>query len=267
MLVFDVGGGTTDFTVIEVTAEDAGFARTAVGDHLLLGGDNIDLTLAKLVEGRLTAAADARRLDPLEWHGLVHACRLAKETLLANPDVDRLPIAVSGRGSKLIGGTLRDELTRAELERVLFDGFFPAAAREERPRRSRGGLQEFGLPYAADAAITRHLAAFLTRHGIERVDVVLFNGGAMTPASLRQRVLDQIAAWQPGAGPPGSCPAARPSWRSPRAPPTTAWSGAAWAHASAAAHRAASTSASAGSGARIDRAVCLAPRAWRRGRR
>ena len=85
---------------------------------------------------------------------------------------------------------------------MLFDGFFPVAAREERPRRSRGGLHEFGLPYAADAAITRHLAAFLTRHGIDRVDVLLFNGGAMTPASLRQRVRDQIAAWQPAAGAP-----------------------------------------------------------------
>ena len=210
VLVFDVGGGTTDFTVIEVTDGGAGFRRTAVGDHLLLGGDNIDLTLAKIVEARLTAGAEGReglgrRLDPLEWHGLVHACRLAKETLLDErtpPEVDRLPITVSGRGSKLIGSTLRDELTRAELERILFDGFFPDCARDGRPRRSRGGLQEFGLPYAADAAITRHLAAFLARHGVDQVDVVLFNGGAMTPPSLRRRIIEQIGKWQPQAGPP-----------------------------------------------------------------
>jgi hypothetical protein len=237
-----------------------------VGDHLLLGGDNIDLTLAKIVEGRLTAADGARRLDPLEWHGLVHACRLAKETLLGNPEVDRLPIAVSGRGSKLIGSTLRDELGREELERVLFDGFFPAAAREERPRRSRGGLHEFGLPYAADAAITRHLAAFLTRHGIDRVDVLLFNGGAMAPPSLRQRVRDQIAAWQPDAGAPRNCPAARPSWRSPRGPPTTAWSAAA-GRAHRRRHPRSFYVGVAGSDARIDRAVCLAPRGLEEDRR
>ncbi len=265
VLVFDVGGGTTDFTVIEVTAEDAGFRRTAVGDHLLLGGDNIDLTLAKIVEGRLAAADGARRLDPLEWHGLVHACRLAKETLLGNPEVDRLPIAVSGRGSKLIGSTLRDELGRDELERVLFDGFFPAAAREERPRRSRGGLHEFGLPYAADAAITRHLAAFLTRHGIDRVDVLLFNGGAMAPASLRQRVLDQIAAWQPEAGAPEEL--------SSRTPELAVAQGAAHyglVRRGLGARIGGGTPRSfyvgvAGSDARIDRAVCLAPRGLEEG--
>jgi molecular chaperone DnaK (HSP70) len=212
VLVFDVGGGTTDFTVIAVgtgAGGGEGFSRTAVGDHLLLGGDNIDLTLAKTVEARLVAGA-GRRLDAVEWHGLVHACRLAKETLLANPDVASLPITVSGRSSKLIGSTLRDELGRGELEQILFDGFFPDAARDERPRRSRGGLQEFGLPYAADAAITRHLAAFLTRHGVGRVDVVLFNGGAMTPAPLRQRVIDQIARWQPDVGPPEELSARTP---------------------------------------------------------
>jgi molecular chaperone DnaK (HSP70) len=203
VLVFDVGGGTTDFTVIAVHGDRNGFSRTAVGDHLLLGGDNIDLTLAKMVEARLVGQDnDVRRLDPLQWHGLVHACRLAKETLLSNPDVALLPIAVSGRSSKLIGSTLRDQLTRAELNQVLHDGFFPDAAHDDRPRRSRGGLHEFGLPYAADAGITRHLSGFLSRHGIDAIDAVLFNGGAMTPASLRQRVLDQIGRWQPARGAP-----------------------------------------------------------------
>jgi len=210
VLVFDVGGGTTDFTVVAL-GEDGRFDRTAVGDHLLLGGDNVDLTLAKRLEGRLLAGGrdgqpearklDARKLDAVAWQGLVHACRLAKEAMLCDRAVKALPVTVSGRGSRLIGGTLKTELSRQELEEVLFDGFFPQAERHERPRRSRGGLHEFGLPYAADPAITRHLGAFFTRHGIERVDAVLFNGGAMAPAALRRRVLEQIAHWQAGAAP------------------------------------------------------------------
>jgi molecular chaperone DnaK (HSP70) len=201
ILVFDVGGGTTDFTLITVDEDGDGFARTAVGDHLLLGGDNIDLTLAKLVEQRMVAKA-GKKLDALQWHGLVHACRLAKESILTDGGPDSVPITVQSRGARLLGGTLRDDVTRDELERVLLDGFFPVVARDATPARARGGLQEFGLPYAADAAVTRHLAAFLARHGAERVDAVLFNGGAMTPPSLRRRVLDQIAAWQPEHGAP-----------------------------------------------------------------
>ncbi|MCE9580426.1 MAG: hsp70 family protein [Deltaproteobacteria bacterium] len=201
VLVFDVGGGTTDFTLITVEADGDGFARTAVGDHLLLGGDNIDLTLAKIVEQRLLARDPGKKLDALQWHGLVHACRLAKETLLGDAPPASVPIAVASRGSKLIGGTLRDEVSAEELDRVLLGGFFPEVAAGATPQRGRGGLQEFGLPYAADAAITRHLATFLARHRGEgaRVDAVLFNGGAMTPARLRERVLAQIGAWQDSA--------------------------------------------------------------------
>jgi len=198
VLVFDVGGGTTDFTLITVDADGEGFARTAVGDHLLLGGDNVDLTLARRVEQRLVARA-GKKLDALQWHGLVHACRLAKETLLSEGAAEAAPITVAGRGAKLIGGTLRDELTRTEIEEVLYDGFFPVVARDAAPARARGGLQEFGLPYAADPAVTRHLATFLARHGGGRVDAVLFNGGAMTPPGLRGRVLEQIGSWQGGA--------------------------------------------------------------------
>jgi len=199
VLVFDVGGGTSDFTLITVDADGDGFARTAVGDHLLLGGDNIDLTLAKIVEQRLVART-GKKLDALQWHGLVHACRLAKEALLGDAPPDSVPITVAGRGSKLIGGTLRDEVSQGELESVLLGGFFPEVGKDAVPSRGRGGLQEFGLPYAADPAVTRHLATFLARHDGGRVDAVLFNGGAMTPAPLRRRVLDQIAAWQ-GAAP------------------------------------------------------------------
>ncbi|HUH05718.1 MAG TPA: Hsp70 family protein [Kofleriaceae bacterium] len=200
VLVFDIGGGTTDFTLISVAdaADGDAFERTAVGDHLLLGGDNIDLTLAKLVEARLTSGG-SKKLDPLQWHGLVHTCRLAKEALLEDEALDRVPVAVAGRGSKLIGGTLKSEITRDELTRTIFDGFFPLVARDAMPQRLRGGLQEYGLPYASDPAVPRHLASFLERHGAQSVDAVLFNGGAMTPAALRQRVIDQLGAWQDAA--------------------------------------------------------------------
>ncbi len=207
VLVFDVGGGTTDFTLIEVDANGDGFTRTAVGDHLLLGGDNLDLTLAKIVEQRVVARSQ-KKLDALQWHGLVHACRLAKEVLLGDAAPEVAPIVVQARGSKLVAGTLRDEVSRAELDQVLFEGFFPLVAPDAPLARGRGGLQEFGLPYAADPAVTRHLAAFLARHSAEHVHYVLFNGGAMTPASLRQRVLDQIAQWQ--GSPPKELPAAMP---------------------------------------------------------
>jgi molecular chaperone DnaK (HSP70) len=207
VLVFDVGGGTTDFTLIDVDPSGDGFTRTAVGDHLLLGGDNLDLTLAKLVEQRVVAKS-GKKLDALQWHGLVHACRLAKEQLLADGGPAVAPIVVHGRGAKLIGGTLRDEVSRDELDRVLFDGFFPVVAKDAPLSRARGGLQEFGLPYANDPAVTRHLAQFLARHGAGRIDAVLFNGGAMTPASLRARVLDQLGRWQ--AEPPRELHAAMP---------------------------------------------------------
>ena len=205
VLVFDVGGGTTDFTLIDVG--DGDFTRTAVGDHLLLGGDNLDLTLAKLVEQRLVARSQ-KKLDALQWHGLVHACRLAKESLLGDEAIAAAPIVVQSRGAKLIGGTLRDEITRGELDAVLFDGFFPEVAGDAQLVRGRGGLQEFGLPYASDPAVTRHLAVFLQRHGGAPISAILFNGGAMTPRALRARVIDQIAVWQGFA--PRELPTAMP---------------------------------------------------------
>lgn len=201
VLVFDIGGGTTDFTLIEVGEDGDTFSRTAVGDHLLLGGDNIDLTLAKQVEQRL-GAKKKKKLDAIQWHGLVHSCRLAKETLLGDDTIDSVPISVAGRSSKLIGGAMRDAVERDELERTIYEGFFPTVEAGELPKRARGGLQEFGLPYAADPAVTRHLSSFLARHHAGAIDAVLFNGGAMTPESLRRRVVDQIAAWQVDAGAP-----------------------------------------------------------------
>jgi hypothetical protein len=192
VLVFDIGGGTTDFTLIRVAEDGESFERTAVGDHLLLGGDNIDLTLAKQVEARL-----GKKLDALQWHGLVHACRLAKETLLGSDDIASVPVTIAGRGTRLVGTTLRDQIDRAQLETTVIEGFFPRVERGATLSRTRGGLQEFGLPYAADPAVTRHLAGFLQRHGEPPLGAVLFNGGAMTPRSLRRRVVDQLAAWRP----------------------------------------------------------------------
>jgi molecular chaperone DnaK (HSP70) len=201
VLVCDVGGGTTDFTLIDVGADGDSFARSAVGDHLLLGGDNIDVALARRVEARI-AAASGRRLDAVQWHGLVHSCRMAKERLLGDDPPAEVPVAVAARGSRLIGGVLRAEVARDEVFELVLGGFFPLVPADARPERARGGLSELGLPYAAEPAVTRHLAAFLGRHGATRIDAVLFNGGAMTPETVRGRVLQQIAAWQPGAPPP-----------------------------------------------------------------
>ena len=212
ILVCDVGGGTTDFSLITVveTPTGPGFRRVAVGDHLMLGGDNIDLALAHLVEAKLGGA----RLDAEQWSALRYACRAAKEKLLDDDDpADRWPITIGGRGSRLIGGGVQSELTRAEALPVALDGFFPSCGRDDEPgRSSKLGLQEFGLPYVADPAITKHLAAFLRKHqaspiegdgGIDpsrpaRPDAILYNGGALTPRLVRDRIAGTIASWFPG---------------------------------------------------------------------
>jgi molecular chaperone DnaK (HSP70) len=201
VLVCDVGGGTTDFTLIRAVEKDgiAAFERVAVGDHLLLGGDNIDIALAQQIEARLG------KLDTVQWHGLVHACRLAKEQLFEDPSLVSRTITVAARGSKLIGGTLKAELHRHEVEELVLGGFFPiveAGVDQGEPPRAkpRVALTEFGLPYATEPAITRHLADFLQRHQAPRIAAVVFNGGAMKPAPVRERVLAQLERWQ-GARP------------------------------------------------------------------
>ncbi len=211
ILVCDIGGGTTDFSLITVveTPTGPGFRRVAVGDHLMLGGDNIDLALAHTVEAKLGGA----RLDAEQWSALRFACRTAKEKLLADSrPADRWPVTIAGRGSKLIGGSLQSELTRDEVLPIVLDGFFPLCDRGEEPQRTgKIGLQEFGLPFVADAAIPRHLAGFLRRHQanpiagdgtvdpnqLARPDAILFNGGALTPTLLRDRVVDVVASWFP----------------------------------------------------------------------
>jgi molecular chaperone DnaK (HSP70) len=204
LLVCDVGGGTTDFTLISVTGQEGnlGLDRVAVGEHILLGGDNMDLALAYAVGATLPDGYEA--LDITQKVGLGHACRSAKEALFSDPSKAKAPVTILGRGSKVVGGTVRAELDRATLSRVLLDGFFPACAPTDVPERGRKvGLTEIGLPYAADAAVTRHLARFLGRQasslGEQGAQVapsaVLFNGGVFKADPLRERVVEVLSGW------------------------------------------------------------------------
>jgi hypothetical protein len=211
VLVCDVGGGTTDFSLILVSEEDGELAlkRVAVGDHLLLGGDNMDLTLARVLQQRLVASGHS--IDTWQLHGLWHQCRIAKEKLFESPNAQKHPVTLLGKGSKLIGGTIKTELARADLDQVLIEGFFPKIASGELPaRQRRTGFQELGLPYAADPAVTKHLARFLSEQvsnspetdGIRRGSSglacpthILFNGGVMKAAVLRDRVVEVLNSW------------------------------------------------------------------------
>ncbi|MGH7961344.1 MAG: Hsp70 family protein, partial [Candidatus Binatia bacterium] len=199
ILVCDVGGGTTDLSLIAVTEgkTQLQLERVAVGDHLLLGGDNMDIALALHVEARL---AKGGRLDAQRWHTLTHLCRIAKEDLFADPNRQSVTLALAGRSSAVVGGTLSDTLRREEVEQIVLDGFFSVIGPDAVPRRAaRAGLQEFGLPYATEPEIPRHLALFLQQHASNqlsvvscqlsdlppqlpvRPDAVLFNGCALTP--------------------------------------------------------------------------------------
>ncbi|MBN2023508.1 MAG: Hsp70 family protein [Pirellulales bacterium] len=207
LLVCDVGGGTTDLTLLAV-AEEHGelvLVRRAVGDHLLVGGDNMDLALAHHVAGRFAEAGT--RLDPWQSVALWHACRNAKESLLAPDGPETHPVAVLGRGSKLIGGTVSVDVERGPVAELLVEGFFPRCALGDRPARGRAsGFREIGLPFEADTAVTRHLAAFLSRHGAApgepaRPNWVLFNGGAFKAQRLRERLLEVLGEWFPQAAP------------------------------------------------------------------
>ncbi|WP_295882336.1 Hsp70 family protein [uncultured Thiohalocapsa sp.] len=213
ILVVDVGGGTSDFSLIAVTEQDGTLelTRVAVGEHILLGGDNMDLTLAHLVKQKLKA--QGVELDRWQLQALTHGCRQAKEMLLADDSLEAVPVVVPSRGAKLIGGSIRTELTRAEVAAVLIDGFFPEVAVTEHPtQRARGALTKVGLPFAQDPAVTRHLAAFLSRQAGATEDLegfvehahwatflhptaILFNGGVFNAGVLRERVLDVINNW------------------------------------------------------------------------
>jgi molecular chaperone DnaK (HSP70) len=203
VLIVDVGGGTSDFSLFALRsgASDSvpDITRVAVSEHILLGGDNIDLALAVVLETRLVG--ERGQISGPQWEHLVASCRDLKEHALSGvASVDaRFTVALPGRGSRLVAGAQTATLARDEVERLVLDGFFPACDVRARPYRTRAGLREWGLPYAADSAVTHHLADFLRDRA--PVDAVLFNGGSLHSAVLRQRLLEQIAAWQGGTRP------------------------------------------------------------------
>ncbi|EYS98348.1 molecular chaperone DnaK [Cupriavidus sp. SK-4] len=219
ILVVDVGGGTTDLSLIAVIEREGNLElhRIAVGDHILLGGDNMDLALAHVVARKL--AAQGTQADPWQLRALTYACRAAKETLLTDPATDTVPLVVPSRGSKLIGGSIRTDLTRAELTQTILEGFFPQVEASACPvSRARAGLTQLGLPYAQDAAITRHLAAFLGRQVAALAEIeglqgaqpegatllhptaVLFNGGVFKSGLLADRILQTLNGWLAAEG-------------------------------------------------------------------
>ena len=218
ILVVDIGGGTTDFTLIAVTEQSGELAleRVAVGEHILLGGDNIDLALARHLEQQL--AAKGTKLDAMQLHALWQQCRLAKERLLAGEGKKREePVTILGRGTGLVGGTIKTKLAADDVERILDQGFLPAVSSQDMPQRRKMGLAEIGLPYAADAAITRHLGRFLRQQaaqwehgsvrrgksGLAAPTHVLFNGGVLRANVVRTRIMDVLNGWlkEEGLGP------------------------------------------------------------------
>ncbi|HHP0448266.1 TPA: Hsp70 family protein [Vibrio harveyi] len=232
VLVVDIGGGTTDLSLVEVTEDDGNLTlnRIAVGEHILLGGDNMDLALAYRLKMKL--AQEGKELQPWQVQAMTHACRDAKEALLNDNELQSVPIVVPSRGSKLLGATLKTELTQEEVQQTLVDGFFPQVAITDHPvQRNRGALTQMGLPYAQDAGITRHIAAFLSKQanalsasgngaeaaaqdfnpfanmpGMPGADAaqaadfikptaILFNGGVLKSKLLATRLEDTINEW------------------------------------------------------------------------
>jgi molecular chaperone DnaK (HSP70) len=216
VLVVDVGGGTSDFTLVQVAATPEGPAlkRLAVGEHLMLGGENMDAALARKAEEQMMAGN--RRLSATQWTQLVQASRIAKESLLSAQPPELYHLSLAAEGSRLLGGALSARLTREEAEQTVLEGFFPSSGLDEAPRRTaRGALQELGLPYTQDPAITRHLAAFLRQHArvshaalglttdtdllptIARPDAILLNGGVFNSSKIAERLLNILSGWWP----------------------------------------------------------------------
>ncbi len=207
LLVVDLGGGTTDLTLIQVEQgkKQPKLTRVGVGDHLLLGGDNIDLMLAHLAEEHLIE--QGQKLSPSDFYQLIEQCRAAKERLLTEDNLESATVTVLGSGAKLIGGSRSVELTREEVRHIVLDGFFPEVTLSDHPHSKRLGLVEFGLPYVSDPAITKHIAAFLCHHtqaarealGDSSAppvpDAILLNGGVFRSQIISQRLLDIIASW------------------------------------------------------------------------
>jgi molecular chaperone DnaK (HSP70) len=215
-VVVDVGGGTTDLTLIKVELRESGprLTRIAVGDHLMLGGDNMDLALARVAEPRVAGAGASAGTKPQlgasRFSQLIQQARHAKEQLLSADAPEHTKITVLGSGSKLIGGARSTDVTREEVETLVLDGFFPKIAPDARPEKRRGAIVEFGLPYVADAGITRHVAAFLAHHdelardalgigpddGLAIPDAVLLNGGVFRGDALATRLIDVLGEWR-----------------------------------------------------------------------
>jgi hypothetical protein len=210
VLICDIGGGTTDFSLVRVriVSGEVQFERTAIGEHLLLGGDNVDSALARMVEEKLARP----RMSARQRHALRCACCDAKEKLLSDPSTERLPVTVLGTGRAVVGGALTAELTRDEVVDMLLGGFLPLTGAHEMPARGsrRTGLRELGLHYASDPAITKHLAEFLSKAAgscepgasppkspsrMQRPDAILFNGGFFSPPLARDRMVDAVTAW------------------------------------------------------------------------
>lgn len=197
VLVIDIGGGTTDFSLIRI---ETGFTlrRTAAGDHLLLGGDNIDMALARHVEQGWNM-----RLEPRAWSMLVQQCREAKERLLTDRNVSEVVVTLAGEGSAVVGGSRSATIERSVLEKVLHDGFYPFLTPDAPGPKKRAAIQEMGLPYVSDPAVTRHLLAFLRNaaatlsNGDSMVapNYILFNGGTMIPEGIRQRIASIVGRW------------------------------------------------------------------------
>jgi hypothetical protein len=210
ILVVDIGGGTTDFTLISVT-ESTGelqLERIAVGDHLLLGGDNMDLALARFAEQQF--AEKGIKLDALQFHSLWQQCRAAKEVLLKTDENTPAnhPLTILGRGSGLVGGTIRGAVESTDVRNILLEGFFPMVPADAKPQRNRrAGLMEVGLNYASDAAVTKHLALFLRNAGTNaggfaRPTHLLLNGGVLQAAAIEQRLFEVLNGWLTQAGAP-----------------------------------------------------------------
>lgn len=211
ILVCDVGGGTSDFTLIRVQSDREGkvvFHRVAVGEHLILGGDNLDLSLAYFLEARFREEG-TRDLTPRQWSVLVRVARKVKEALLAPDAAEEYTVSLPGTGSRLIGGGLQTTVTREQVAEVLLEGFLPQVDFQQSPQQAQSGFREFGLPYAADSAITRYLSQFLRTHGEAaadnavlkddadpaRPDIVLFNGGLFESPVLQERLTATISSW------------------------------------------------------------------------
>ncbi|KFI06973.1 Hsp70 family protein [Massilia sp. BSC265] len=217
VLVADVGGGTTDFSLVKVELDDDGqpkLTRIGVGNHLILGGDNMDLALAHLAESRLAGGNATERLSAGRLAQLTERCRAAKEQLLAPDAPEQVSVTLLGSGSRLIGASRSATITREDVQRIVLDGFFPPNEAQETAKRARAGIVEFGLPYASDPAVTRHLAGFLRQHAqaarealgevdnteddgrLPVPDALLLNGGVFRGAALAQRLADVLSHWR-----------------------------------------------------------------------